>query len=75
MAKYSGAEVVWAQEEPKNMGPWYFVNDRIQTATRVLNGREQRPTYVGRRTMASPADGYADVHNKEQARIVAAAMK
>merc|ERR1719161_1710419 len=32
--KYPNAEVVWAQEEPKNMGAYYFVQDRIQTATR-----------------------------------------
>jgi len=68
--KYDGAEVVWAQEEPKNMGPWMFVHDRILTATRDINGEEKRPTFIGRNTMASPADGYADVHSREQSRIV-----
>lgn len=34
IAKYSNAEVVWAQEEPKNMGMWFYVNPRIATATR-----------------------------------------
>ena len=56
------------------MGAWYFVQDRIHTSTRVLNGAEVRPSYVGRKTMSSPADGYADVHLKEQTRIVDAAI-
>lgn len=68
--KYNSAEVVWAQEEPKNMGAWSFVQDRIGTATREINNEEKRPTYIGRSTMASPADGYADVHSMEQARII-----
>jgi len=55
--KYDSAQVVWAQEEPKNMGPWMFVQDRIITATRDINGKEKRPAFIGRNTMASPADG------------------
>ena len=70
VAKYPNAtEVAWAQEEPKNMGAWMFVHDRILTATREINGAEVRPTYVGRKTMASPAEGYGDVHTREQDRI------
>lgn len=67
---YPNAEFVWAQEEPKNMGPWYFVQDRIMTATRELSGTEIRPAYVGRKTMASPAEGYGAVHTFEQKKIV-----
>jgi 2-oxoglutarate dehydrogenase E1 component len=74
VAKYPAAEVVWAQEEPKNMGPWYYVQERIVTATRDLNGAPKQATYIGRKTMASPADGYADVHLREQNRIVEAAI-
>jgi len=68
--KYDDAEVVWAQEEPKNMGAWSFVQERFLTATREINQNEKRATYIGRSTMASPADGYADVHADEQARII-----
>ena len=43
VAKYPNAtEVQWAQEEPKNMGAWMFVHDRILTATREINGAEVR---------------------------------
>jgi 2-oxoglutarate decarboxylase len=68
LARYPvGAEVVWAQEEPRNMGPWHFLHDLIQpllTATR----RELR--YVGRPESASPATGSGKRHQQEQAEIV-----
>lgn len=67
---YPNAEVVWAQEEPKNMGCWYFVQDRIIRAALVLNGSEVQPKYIGRKTMASPAEGWGDVHNQVQAKII-----
>mgnify|MGYP002038327858 CR=1 FL=1 len=74
MARYPNAELVWAQEEPKNMGAWYYVQDRFMTATRMLNGKEVRPAYVGRGTMASTAEGYGDVHTQEQRQIVETAL-
>ena len=60
LRRYPGAEPVWCQEEPKNMGAWYFVRDRLLTTTRTINEKVMRPAYVGRRTMASPAEGYGD---------------
>lgn len=74
LAKYPNAEVVWTQEEPKNMGAWYYVQDRIMTASRVLNGSEVRPAYVGRPTESSPASGYGAVHTLEQTHIVNLAL-
>jgi 2-oxoglutarate dehydrogenase E1 component len=56
-ALYSNAEVTWVQEEPKNMGAWDFVHRRIETATRVLNQKEMRPSYVGRKPNAATATG------------------
>ena len=72
--RYPNAEVVWAQEEPKNMGSWTFVQERIMTGTEAILGKEVRPQYVGRKTMASPAEGYAKEHEREQGRIVSEAM-
>ncbi len=59
-------DVVWAQEEPKNMGAWSFVAPRLRGA--VGNSIELR--YIGRPERASPAEGYASDHNAEQKRIV-----
>ena len=73
-ALYPNAEMCWVQEEPKNMGGWYFVQERIRTATKVINGEEARPVYIGRKTMASPAEGYGDVHTYEQNKILDKAM-
>jgi 2-oxoglutarate dehydrogenase E1 component len=66
---HAGAELVWAQEEPENMGAWSY----MQPCLRELAGRD--PVYVGRPKRASPAEGFADAHEKEQRRIVAEAVQ
>jgi 2-oxoglutarate dehydrogenase E1 component len=59
-------EVVWAQEEPKNMGAWTFVSPRLRAST----GNQLTVRYLGRPERASPAEGYHVVHVEEQGRIV-----
>jgi 2-oxoglutarate dehydrogenase E1 component len=69
--RYSNAEVLWVQEEPKNMGAWTFVQPRIATATRTLNNKEKRATYVGRKPAAAVATGLGGrAHNAEQQSIL-----
>mmetsp|Transcript_9443 Transcript_9443/g.14516 ORF Transcript_9443/g.14516 Transcript_9443/m.14516 type:complete len:1074 (+) Transcript_9443:233-3454(+) len=63
--KYPNAEVVWAQQEPKNMGAYSYVLPRIMTATREINDDEKRPRYVGRKVSAAPATGMGMVHQHE----------
>ena len=65
----SAREVVWAQEEPQNMGAWTFAAPRL----RAIAG-ERAVTYVGRPERASPAEGFEAAHKAEQARIVAEAL-
>jgi 2-oxoglutarate dehydrogenase E1 component len=62
-------EVVWAQEEPANMGAWSFVAPRLREVVGELPLR-----YEGRAERASPAEGYAHRHVVEQGRIVRAAL-
>jgi len=67
------AEIVWVQEEPRNMGAWSYMEPRL----RDLLAHLERPLpirYVGRPERASPAEGSAERHAAEQARIVAAAF-
>ncbi|HET7321240.1 MAG TPA: 2-oxoglutarate dehydrogenase E1 component, partial [Longimicrobiaceae bacterium] len=64
-------EIVWVQEEPRNMGAWSFVFPRLLE----LAGDELAVRYEGRPFRASPAEGYATQHAAEQARIVAAAWE
>ena len=63
-------EIVWAQEEPRNMGAWFYVAPRL--APLVPPGASLE--YVGRPDRASPAEGYPDAHSAEQARIVQEAL-
>jgi 2-oxoglutarate dehydrogenase E1 component len=70
LATYAGAEVVWCQEEPRNMGAWIFVADRL----RRLSGQAVDARYVGRAESASPATGYREIHLREQERLVAEAL-
>ncbi|MEO7501705.1 MAG: 2-oxoglutarate dehydrogenase E1 component [Gemmatimonadaceae bacterium] len=63
----SATEVVWAQEEPKNMGAWTYVSPRL----RVSTGNAMIVRYIGRPERASPAEGYASAHKTEQERIIA----
>ncbi len=62
-------EIVWAQEEPKTMGGWTFVKDRVEEIAGTLPLR-----YVGRTASASPATGSYAIHNLEQDKIVNEAM-
>jgi 2-oxoglutarate dehydrogenase E1 component len=66
--RYGGIEeVVWAQEEPRNMGAWSFVWPRLRAST----GNAIPIRYIGRPERASPAEGYHSAHAEQQARIVA----
>lgn len=67
---YPNAEVVWAQQEPKNMGAYSYVLPRIMTATREINDNEIRPRYVGRPVSAAPATGMGLVHQAEYQNIM-----
>ena len=61
--RYSQArDVVWLQEEPRNMGAWTFV-ERHWGDTRALR-------YIGRPERASPAEGWSEAHAAEQQRII-----
>jgi len=64
-ALYPNAEVLFAQQEPKNMGAYAYCMPRIMTATRELNDAEKRPRYVGRAVSAAPATGMGAVHKAE----------
>jgi 2-oxoglutarate dehydrogenase E1 component len=64
-------DVVWAQEEPKNMGAWTFAAPRLRAAV----GNAMPVRYVGRPDRASPAEGYISAHSEQQAGIVEEALK
>jgi 2-oxoglutarate dehydrogenase E1 component len=62
-------EVVWAQEEPQNMGPWRSIRHRLEETSAEVPLR-----YIGRPWRASPSEGYPTAHGIEQDRIARAAL-
>ena len=63
-------ELIWAQEEPQNMGAWRSIRHRLEAA--APDGVNVR--YVGRPWRASPSEGYPTAHRLEQDRIVREAL-
>ncbi|HLP94826.1 MAG TPA: 2-oxoglutarate dehydrogenase E1 component [Saprospiraceae bacterium] len=59
--KYAKAELVWVQEEPRNMGAWSHI---------ATNQPEYGWKYAGRKASASPATGFPKAHEKEQMDLV-----
>ncbi|AZL15612.1 2-oxoglutarate dehydrogenase E1 component [Rickettsiales endosymbiont of Stachyamoeba lipophora] len=62
--KYKNAEVIWCQEEPKNMGAYQYIFGNL------IDIFNLKVKYIGRKVAASPATGYTRIHNKEQAAIL-----
>jgi 2-oxoglutarate dehydrogenase E1 component len=74
IGRYHNADFVWCQEEPQNAGAWSFVDRRIEQVLIGLSTKEKRPIYVGRPEAAATATGLLKRHNKEQAKLVDAAL-
>nr|UOP05743.1 hypothetical protein LVJ77_02125 [Conchiformibius kuhniae] len=71
LAKFpNAAEILWAQEEPKNQGAWYQTRHRLETLAK--NG--QKVSYAGRPASASPAVGYASKHNAQLKQLLEDAL-
>jgi len=68
LEQFPGAELLWVQEEPKNMGAWTYMDQRLYT----LSGT--KPLYAGRDESASTATGYHSVHDEEQRDLLQRAL-
>ncbi|MBT6510016.1 MAG: 2-oxoglutarate dehydrogenase E1 component, partial [Rhodospirillaceae bacterium] len=71
---YPKAKFVWCQEEPRNMGAWNFVRDKIDQALEAGELKMKQLQYVGRPEAASPATGFIRVHEREQDALVTEAL-
>ena len=65
LQRFKNAEMVWCQEEPKNMGGWSFMEPNIEWTLAQIGAKHKRARYVGRAASASPATGLAGRHKKE----------
>jgi 2-oxoglutarate dehydrogenase E1 component len=69
------AEIVWAQEEPRNMGGWSYVDPRIETAlSKSRTHAGHRAKFVGRKPSASTAAGDKTVHKQELKKLLEDAL-
>jgi 2-oxoglutarate dehydrogenase E1 component len=68
------AELVWCQEEPKNMGGWTFAREHLENVIKDIGMKTKDIIYAGRKEAASPATGSAARHKLEQEALVADAL-
>jgi 2-oxoglutarate dehydrogenase complex dehydrogenase (E1) component-like enzyme len=64
LERYSDAEVVWVQEEPENMGAWWYMERQLRSRLGV------EPKVVARAESASPATGSQTIHQREQELLI-----
>jgi 2-oxoglutarate dehydrogenase E1 component len=62
MSRFKNADVVWCQEEPKNMGAWFFVEPYLEWVLGQVGGKVKRARYAGRPASASTAAGTMSKH-------------
>ncbi|TKR81793.1 hypothetical protein L596_015611 [Steinernema carpocapsae] len=70
-ARYPAADLVWAQEEHKNMGAWGFIQPRFNS---LLSKQQRSIKYAGRLPSASPATGNKFTHLQEQKELLAKSL-
>jgi 2-oxoglutarate dehydrogenase E1 component len=62
LSRFKDAEMVWCQEEPRNMGAWFFVDPFLDWVLNNIEARARRPRYAGRPASASTAVGQMSKH-------------
>jgi 2-oxoglutarate dehydrogenase E1 component len=65
LSRFSEAEMVWCQEEPKNMGAWSFIEPNLSWVLDHIEAKHRRPRYAGRPASASTAAGLTRKHQLE----------
>ena len=65
LSRFKDAEMVWCQEEPKNMGAWSFIEPNLSWVLDHIEAKHRRPRYAGRPSSAATATGLMSKHNRE----------
>ncbi len=74
LSRFRNAEVVWCQEEPKNMGAWSFIDPYLEWVLAHIEAKHQRVRYAGRPAAASPATGLMSKHQAQLAAFLEDAL-
>ena len=69
------ANFYWCQEEPKNMGAWFFVRDYIDWTLEYIKAKKDKISYIGREFASTPATGFAKRHLTQQKEILEKVFK
>jgi 2-oxoglutarate dehydrogenase E1 component len=62
LSRFKKADVIWCQEEPKNMGAWFFVEPYLEWVLGQVGSKAKRARYVGRAASAATATGVMPKH-------------
>jgi len=62
MARFPNADVIWCQEEPRNMGAWTFIQPYVEWVLNQVESKVRRPGYAGRAASAATATGLMSKH-------------
>jgi 2-oxoglutarate dehydrogenase E1 component len=65
LSRFKQAEIVWCQEEPRNMGAWVFVDIFLEWVLNQIGAKHRRARYTGRSAAASTAVGQMSLHLKQ----------
>jgi len=65
LERFANADMVWCQEEPKNMGAWTFMEPNIEWVLKHIDAKHRRARYAGRASTASTATGLMSKHRQE----------
>ena len=65
LSRFPAADVVWCQEEPKNMGAFTMIEPYLEWVLENVGGKSRRPRYAGRPSAAATATGLASKHQAQ----------
>ena len=75
LKRYTKAEFIWCQEEPKNMGAWNTVRNYIDRTLEMINFGDKYVKYVGRKASSTTATGNLNKHLAQQKEILEKILK
>ena len=75
LSRFKNAEIVWCQEEPRNMGAWVFVDIFLQWVLNQIEAKYRRARYTGRPASASTTVGQMSLHLAQLKQFLDDALK
>jgi 2-oxoglutarate dehydrogenase E1 component len=74
LSRFKQAEIVWCQEEPRNMGAWHFVEHYLEWVLNQIEAKNRRPRYATRPASAATAVGQMSKHQAQLKQLLEEAL-